>query len=68
MFKSAKVTLHSEYGNQKEEDLDYYDPGVQGWPTRCTSHVLICVDCYDFRHGVLFAVALSSALSLVLID
>jgi hypothetical protein len=30
VFKPAKVALDSEYSNQKDEDLGYYNPGVQG--------------------------------------
>jgi hypothetical protein len=69
VFKPAKVALDSEYSKQKDEDLGYYNPGVQGCPSRCTTRVLMSTDFYDFRHGVLLAVAYSvRPLSLLLID
>ena len=69
VFNPAKVALYSEYSNGKDEDLDYYNPGVQGWPSKCTPRVLIRADFYNFRHGVLLAVRYSGrSLSLLLID
>ena len=59
VFNSAEVALDSEYSNQKDEYLNYYNPGVQGWPSRCATRALIRADFYDFRHGVLLAVAYS---------
>jgi len=30
VFNPAKVMLYSEYSNRKDEDLNDYNPGVQG--------------------------------------